>query len=336
MTRLAACDPQSAAYCSITKRPESTLASLARRRPTRAWSGPPDVLGGRSRGNRLEAWRLFRRAELRLTTFESSARVSGPARSVADCGNHDTRLGVRGCSHQATCHRVGLRSSLCPCRPGGTFRSAKPKACARACRGCRFATVPTRRAGAGQRSEPIHRYRGLTSGGACRTWAGGITMVSDLRLSAGSDASALVKLRRRARAWLAGCGASTAEALDLVVALEEAVINSIEHGQDARSIVEVRGRYAAGVVELRVRDFGLWRDLPPGPGRGFGFTLMEALTDAVKVERCGTGTRVTLRRRLSQSERPNRGSVVPHGRPRVQQRTASKGRPLSPVRGRPA
>src|SRR5207249_1106923 len=114
-----------------------------------------------------------------------------------------------------------------------------------------------RRAGAGPRSEPIHLHRGLTSGGASRTWAGGITMVSDLRLSAGSDASALVKLRRRAGAWLAGCGASTAEALDLVVALEEAVINSIEHGRGVRSTtVEVRGRYAAGVVELRVRDFG--------------------------------------------------------------------------------
>ena len=161
-------------------------------------------------------------------------------------------------------------------------------------------------------------------------------MVSDLRLSAGSDASALVKLRRSAGAWLAGCGASTAEALDLVVALEEAVINSIEHGRDVRSTtVEVRGRYAAGVVELRVRDFGLWRDLPPGPGRGFGFKLMKALTDAVKVERCGQGTLVTLRRRLSQSERPNRGSVVPHRRPRVQQRKASKGRRSVPFAGGP-
>ena len=159
-------------------------------------------------------------------------------------------------------------------------------------------------------------------------------MVSDLRLSAGSDASALVKLRRSARAWLAGCGASTAEALDLVVALEEAVINSIEHGRDARSTtVEVRGRYAAGVVELRVRDFGLWRDLPPGPGRGFGFKLMKALTDAVKVERCGQGTLVTLRRVSPSPSGRTEGRSVPHRRPRVQQRTASKGRRSVPFAG---
>jgi hypothetical protein len=124
--------------------------------------------------------------------------------------------------------------------------------------------------------------------------------------------------------------------LDLVVALEEAVINSIEHGRDARSTtVEVRGRYAAGVVELRVRDFGVWRDLPPGPGRGFGFKLMEALTDAVKAERCEQGRLVTLRRRLSQSERPNRGSVSRTGDYEFRRARRAKGRRSVPFAGGP-
>ena len=57
-----------------------------------------------------------------------------------------------------------------------------------------------------------------------------------------------------------------------------------------------------GVV-LQVRDYGAWR-AARGANRGHGMTLMEALTDAVEIERSGRGTVVRLRRRLANPRRP--------------------------------
>ena len=120
--------------------------------------------------------------------------------------------------------------------------------------------------------------------------------------------------RDRLRAWLVAHRWSPAHTDDLVLALNEAVSNSIEHGYGLSADpaplalpeppVEVRGRVVTEPdgtrrVELTVRDRGRWR--PPVGGssssRGHGVTIMRACTDEVTVERGAHGTTVVLRGR---------------------------------------
>jgi anti-sigma regulatory factor (Ser/Thr protein kinase) len=108
----------------------------------------------------------------------------------------------------------------------------------------------------------------------------------------------LAPIRQTLRRWLAARGATDAETYDIVVALQEACANAIEHAYGpGPAEFEVRAEYEDGRVIARVRDRGGWRP-PRGRDRGRGIPLMKALMDTVEVRQTDEGTTVVLTRRL--------------------------------------
>lgn len=122
--------------------------------------------------------------------------------------------------------------------------------------------------------------------------------------------------RDRVRRWLTALRWSPAQIDDLVLAVSEAVSNSVEHGyriqvhgtnhtgaNTTRRTVEVRGRLLVDAdrtrrVEFMIRDHGRW--IPPvrrRGNRGHGLTLLRACADHVMIDHTPDGTTVTLRSR---------------------------------------
>jgi serine/threonine-protein kinase RsbW len=90
---------------------------------------------------------------------------------------------------------------------------------------------------------------------------------------------------------------------DLVLAVNEAASNAIEHAY-------CRGGAGGGVelvfwldddhLHIAVVDRGTWREPPPGPrGRGFGLGMMRQLVAGVSIDHDDHGTRVVLRHALT-------------------------------------
>lgn len=111
----------------------------------------------------------------------------------------------------------------------------------------------------------------------------------------------LVPVVRRAVAnWLGAAGWPGFAADELVVAVSEAVTNSVEHAYRERPVgrvaVEVTVRVAGGFrqVDLVVTDFGRWWPGDPDPLRGNGLALIRALTADSAVETDERGTRVAM------------------------------------------
>ncbi|NMO92340.1 ATP-binding protein [Actinomycetospora sp. TBRC 11914] len=138
----------------------------------------------------------------------------------------------------------------------------------------------------------------MPEGPSCRCWPeprdGDPAWVRE-KLAA--EPAALRTLRGRMRSWVvtAELGDDLAESIVLVV--DEAVTNAVEHAcPDRECHVElVAGpRACGGGVAVLVADDGAW--LPPGdPGyRGRGVTLMAQLADRASLEATDQGTTVRL------------------------------------------
>jgi anti-sigma regulatory factor (Ser/Thr protein kinase) len=122
-------------------------------------------------------------------------------------------------------------------------------------------------------------------------------------------------LRRAFRRWLDRLGWPRTSAEELVLALNEAVSNSVEHaysqvglGQHrpvwvrAELVMPPDERAGRCQVVLDVRDAGRWRPPPSDPGhRGRGLAMMRALAAGLDVEPGRGGTRVRM---VSQRARP--------------------------------
>jgi serine/threonine-protein kinase RsbW len=107
-------------------------------------------------------------------------------------------------------------------------------------------------------------------------------------------------LRHRLHAWLAlrGCPPDDADAV--VLAVNEAAANAIEHGyRDGEGRVEVEGDLVDHELRLSIVDHGNWRPGEPDPARGRGLPLMRTLMHDVAIEALDPGTRVVLTRKVS-------------------------------------
>ncbi|MBO4206275.1 SpoIIE family protein phosphatase [Micromonospora echinofusca] len=115
-----------------------------------------------------------------------------------------------------------------------------------------------------------------------------------------TDPTKLSVLRKRLEDFLIAHDVSENDLFDLTVAVSEAAANAIEHPlEPTEPHIDVEVMIADRTVTATVRDSGQWRE-PGGAGfRGRGLALIGALSE-VAVTRTGSGTEVTLRRRLEQ------------------------------------
>ena len=108
-------------------------------------------------------------------------------------------------------------------------------------------------------------------------------------------------MRPLLRRWLARWGAAEDEIYDIIVAVQEASANAVEHAYaPGAATYEVAATCEDGVISFVVRDRGRWRS-PRGTHRGRGISMMRALMETVDVTQDEDGTRVVLRRTLGRA-----------------------------------
>lgn len=133
---------------------------------------------------------------------------------------------------------------------------------------------------------------------------------ADLSLALSAEMVAPSLVRGRVDRWLASHRWPSGQRDDLVLAVSEAVSNSVEHGYRVGAettghagVVEVRGEVVPEAdhrrhVVITIRDHGAWRPAPPLRGnRRHGIPLMTACVDVCTVEGTSRGTTVVLRSR---------------------------------------
>jgi serine/threonine-protein kinase RsbW len=111
-------------------------------------------------------------------------------------------------------------------------------------------------------------------------------------------ADQLGAIRTEMHRWLATLGLDADDGQDLVLAVNEAASNAVEHayaGRPAGGTVELRCWTEARNLRVEVVDRGTWRERPSGNlGRGFGLPMMHRLVPALVVRHDTHGTRVLL------------------------------------------
>src|SRR5271156_4959955 len=114
-------------------------------------------------------------------------------------------------------------------------------------------------------------------------------------------ADQLTDIRHQLAAWMRTATIPDDRVADIVLAVNEACANSIEHGYRGRKPgrVRVEGENDGARVHLRVIDSGSWKAAPADPGvRGRGLLLIRAVSDWLEMECTPTGTTVDMSFRL--------------------------------------
>ncbi|MBO0848207.1 MAG: ATP-binding protein [Pseudonocardia sp.] len=104
--------------------------------------------------------------------------------------------------------------------------------------------------------------------------------------------------------WLAPLGLDANETADLVLAVDEAVSNAIEHayGGGEDGTVELLLWTEPETLCIEVVDHGIWKTPKAKvPSRGRGIHVMRSLADSVLIHFDERGTRVLLRRGLTRA-----------------------------------
>jgi serine/threonine-protein kinase RsbW len=120
--------------------------------------------------------------------------------------------------------------------------------------------------------------------------------VDTLRIEVPATADRLAQIRRRLLAWIAPLGVPDAVVADIVLAVNEACTNSVEHAYpDTHGLIKVEATAQDGRIVICVIDRGSWRtpsNLPTTRGRGL--PIIEAISDGVKLSRTSSGTTVRI------------------------------------------
>ena len=120
-----------------------------------------------------------------------------------------------------------------------------------------------------------------------------------LRVSAPATPATVQNLRRALRDWLAARGVERDDAEDVVLLVDEAVTNAVEHActdHDAcRVEVVATDRPCGAGIAVLIGDDGHWRPRPADPGhRGRGVELMGRLADRSSILTDQHGTTVQM------------------------------------------
>lgn len=122
-----------------------------------------------------------------------------------------------------------------------------------------------------------------------------------LRMDTEAVPTQLSDVRHRLAAWLAGNGVPAPLADDIVLVVNEACSNCVEHAYRGRDPgrMRVEADIRANEVHVSVVDGGSWKTPPEDPGtRGRGLLLMRAVSDGVELDGTPAGTTVEMSFRL--------------------------------------
>jgi anti-sigma regulatory factor (Ser/Thr protein kinase) len=109
-------------------------------------------------------------------------------------------------------------------------------------------------------------------------------------------------VRDELRSWLEQAGLPAEGVSEVILACSEACANAVEHPlRSERQLVEVEATLNGRELELRVRDFGLWKEQPEpvSPMHGRGLDIIRDLMDSLDVRRTAHGTELVMRRSFS-------------------------------------
>jgi anti-sigma regulatory factor (Ser/Thr protein kinase) len=116
-------------------------------------------------------------------------------------------------------------------------------------------------------------------------------------LTVEADATALAPMRRALRAWLVEVGAD--QISDVVLAVDEAVANAIEHaGLAPTSAVTVHATVDGDTLHIEVCDHGAWKEPAANDTRGRGLLIMCTVMTVVEIEHRVNDTRIVMSRAL--------------------------------------
>lgn len=119
----------------------------------------------------------------------------------------------------------------------------------------------------------------------------------------------LSDVRRRLSGWLRANDVPETLAADIVLVVNEACSNCVEHAyrEHDKGRMRVEADISQDSLRISVSDFGSWKTPPDDPGtRGRGLLLMEAMSDGMDVDGTPGGTTVAI------TFRPAR-HPIPHG-----------------------
>jgi PAS domain S-box-containing protein len=120
-----------------------------------------------------------------------------------------------------------------------------------------------------------------------------------LRIGVPATPDQLSDIRGQLGRWLRATGIPDPLAGDIVLVVNEACTNSIEHGYRARTpgrmLVDVDVEAKGRGIRIQITDFGSWKLPDANPrARGRGVPLMRAVSPDVTLDGTSTGTTVTM------------------------------------------
>lgn len=122
-----------------------------------------------------------------------------------------------------------------------------------------------------------------------------------LRIESDATADQLVLIRHRLAEWLHARGVMEDQAADIVLVVNEACTNCVEHAYRgfAAGAMLLEVSLADGEVRTRITDYGSWKTPAPIPGNGGrGLPLMRVLSDSMELDTTATGTTADITFRL--------------------------------------
>jgi PAS domain S-box-containing protein len=118
-----------------------------------------------------------------------------------------------------------------------------------------------------------------------------------LKIVKAAAADQLSDVRHKLAAWLQAAAIPDGMAADIILAVNEAAANGIEHAYRGQKPgkVRVEGETDGAEVRMRIIDKGSWKAVPSDPGiRGRGLLLIRAVSDWLEMDCTPSGTTVSM------------------------------------------
>jgi anti-sigma regulatory factor (Ser/Thr protein kinase) len=121
--------------------------------------------------------------------------------------------------------------------------------------------------------------------------------LGSLRIEVEATADRLSDIRHQLNGWLEPIGMSETNIADIVLVVNEACTNCIEHAyrNTAPGILRIEGDVDGRRIDICIADSGVWKPPPRhSTTRGRGLPIMQAVSEQVEVDHTDTGTTVRL------------------------------------------